>query len=306
MKLAYLVLAHAQPRHLARLIQTLQDEEAYFFVHIDRKTDSAPFERLLAHERNVFLLPGREAVFWGGFSQVRAVLSLVAAAREAGYRFAYYCLLSDSDFPIKSKQHIKSALASGREFISIEQPVEAAAPRLRRNISKRHFYDVQLLNPRQGRTRPSRVLRQGLVRMNNAINACLPDRNFPLALTPCRGSQWWCLSDACMEHIVRFLEVNDRYVAFFRFTKASDEIFFHTIVNASPFKDRAVHHFDWSSQDDNDRGSHYVDWTGDGASPKVLDEDDLDRLLRSSCLFARKFSEPRSARLLTLLEKHIG
>jgi hypothetical protein len=306
MKLAYLILAHSQPRHLARLIRRLQGDEAYFFVHIDRKADSVPFERLFAHERNVFLLARREPVFWGGFSQIRAVLALVAVAREAGPRFGSYCLLSDSDFPIKSRQHIKRLLASGREFISIEQPIEAAGPRLRRSLSKYHFYDLQLLNPREGRTRLSRALRQGLVRMNNAINECLPDRIFPLAVTPCRGSQWWCLTGACMEHIVRFLEANQAYARFFRFSRASDEIFFHTIVAASPFKDRTVGHFERDRLDHNDRGSHYVDWTGGGASPKVLDEDDLDPLLRSSCLFARKFSEARSSRLLTSLEKHIG
>jgi hypothetical protein len=306
MKLAYLILAHSQPRHVARLVRVLQDDEASFFVHVDRKVDVGPFERIFANESNVLVLARRQAVFWGGFSQVRAVLALVAAARGAGVPFTHYCLLSDFDFPIKSKAHIKGALASDSEFISIEQPLEAAGRRLRRNMFKRHFYDLHLLNPREGRTRWSRGLRQGLVRLNNAVNLCLPDRVFPLALAPCRGSQWWCLSGPCMEHILRFLEENPDYAHFFRLTRASDEIFFHTIVNASPFKSRAVRHFEWHSSKPNDRGSHYIDWTGGGASPKVLDEGDLDPLLQSSCLFARKFSESRSRRLLSELEKHVS
>ena len=70
--------------------------------------------------------------------------------------------------------------------------------------------------------------------------------------------------------------------------------------------DRVVHHFARSSLGNNDRGSHYIDWSGDCASPKVLLEEDLEALLASSCLFARKFSEARSARLLTMLERQIG
>lgn len=43
MNIAYLILAHHQPAHLRRLLAALDTDNAYFFVHVDAKVDSAPF-----------------------------------------------------------------------------------------------------------------------------------------------------------------------------------------------------------------------------------------------------------------------
>jgi hypothetical protein len=44
MKTAYLILAHQQPRQVARLIQSLSSEWSYFFVHVDRKASLPAFK----------------------------------------------------------------------------------------------------------------------------------------------------------------------------------------------------------------------------------------------------------------------
>jgi hypothetical protein len=48
-----------------------------------------------------------------------------------------------------------------------------------------------------------------------------------------------------------------------------------------------------------------VDWSEGGASPRVLTSFDLDRLVRSSALFARKFDPRVDAAVIDALDAHI-
>jgi hypothetical protein len=56
-----------------------------------------------------------------------------------------------------------------------------------------------------------------------------------------------------------------------------------------------------------DHRSHYVDWNVFSETlPKVLDEQDSDKPLRSKALFARKFDEGRSGGLIAMLENALA
>jgi hypothetical protein len=127
-----------------------------------------------------------------------------------------------------------------------------------------------------------------------------------------QGSQWWALTDACVRHILTFVEAHGDYVAFHQFTGVPDETFFHSIVMQSPFAARISHDFEVAASPRdpgaaNEHGCHYIDWdTPDRAEPKVLDLSDAAPLFRSRALFARKFAEGRSNALRQRLEEHIG
>jgi len=111
-----------------------------------------------------------------------------------------------------------------------------------------------------------------------------------------------------VDYILRFIEQNRRYASFLKWASCSDEIFFTTIVKQSPFSEKITQDFE-SMRDlteyclRNDHGAHYIDWQTKGVPlPKVLELDDLDNLLKSEALFARKFDERRSEALLARLE----
>src|SRR3954462_5499939 len=104
MRVGYLILTHLNPRLLQRIIQTLSSENTDFFVHVDAKFDIAPFMR--ARAENVVFLRDRISVFWGEFSQVRAILGLIRNALESQRSHDYFVLLSGSDYPLQSKEYI--------------------------------------------------------------------------------------------------------------------------------------------------------------------------------------------------------
>ena len=101
MKLAYLILAHKNPQLLRREIAALSSKDSTFFVHIDAKSNIDLF--LLLKAQNVFFLEPRIEVFWGEFSQVRAILALISAALASATNHDYFILLSGSDYPLQPR-----------------------------------------------------------------------------------------------------------------------------------------------------------------------------------------------------------
>lgn len=69
-------------------------------------------------------------------------------------------------------------------------------------------------------------------------------------LQPYGGSTWWALTkDACI-YILDFVKNNEPFCRYFEKTFTSDEMFFHTILGNSKFKNRIQRYLmydDWSS-----------------------------------------------------------
>ena len=74
-RIAYILSAYKDAPHLARLIAAL-DDDADFYVHIDRKADDRPFRQPL--EGKVTFVPSHW-VSWGGWEQVEYQKELLAA-----------------------------------------------------------------------------------------------------------------------------------------------------------------------------------------------------------------------------------
>lgn len=67
MTIAYLVLCHVDPEHIKRLTDKItKGTKDVAFVHVDRKCDIKPFQRILKNNSQVKLIKERVAVHWGG------------------------------------------------------------------------------------------------------------------------------------------------------------------------------------------------------------------------------------------------
>jgi hypothetical protein len=304
MQTAYLILAHQQPRQVARLIQSLSSEWSYFFVHVDRKASLPAFKAAIPPSRRVCYLPDPERVkvHWGGFSPVQATLRLLDCAYRSAVRFGRYCLLSGADFPIRDNNQIREAFDSDQEFISIGQALcTPGVPDKTHNVGRYHYYDHDWLNPR---TSPFPALPRLAARLSSRVPRSAYQR-IPLY----QGSQWWALTDQMVGYVFNFIRKHPDYLTFQRFTLVPDEVFFHSIVKSSPWAGRINHDVEQGTLPGGtspERGCHYIDWHSGETVPKVLDLSDLEKLLASKALFARKFEDPRSAELLNRLESLRG
>lgn len=67
MKLAYLIMAHTDPKHLRRLVDALNVKgKTDFYVHVDSKADIGPFKAELSSDmENVKMIEKRVYTTWG-------------------------------------------------------------------------------------------------------------------------------------------------------------------------------------------------------------------------------------------------
>lgn len=263
MKIAHLILAHNAPAQLSRLIGALENEHARFFVHLDKKADLNAFA-FLQNRSGVTLVPGRVDVGWGAYSIVDATLRGFKAITSSGEDFGCVNLLSGADYPLKSPSEIHDFLAGNvgknfMEYYSVREEWTEAIPRLTEYHLTNYNFPVKYL-------------------VQKWLNKLLPVRTMPAGLEPVGRSQWMSLSMDAVRYILEYLNGHPEVVRFFQLTWAPDEIIFQTILYNSPFRSSLVN--------DNLR---YIDWSEGQPSPKVLTEEDMDRMCASGKLFARKF-----------------
>jgi Core-2/I-Branching enzyme len=266
MKIAYLILAHNNPGHLARLTQSLATQNNAIFIHIDKKADIRPF--LKVRRENIHFTPRRVPVYWGEYSQIEAILILVNAAMARSERYDYLVLLSGSDYPVRAAAQLEAYFVKyrGSEFINmVMMPSKAVSKPLSRLTDYR---------PRPGVIgRLTAEVRRVLVKAG-AISRTRDYNAYFDGLTPYAGSTWWALTrDACA-YVQNFVARNPRLMKFFANTTCPDEMVFQTILGNSPFKDKVR------------RNLTYTDWSRGEPNPSNIEMRHIERIRSEKVLMA--------------------
>lgn len=111
-----------------------------------------------------------------------------------------------------------------------------------------------------------------------------PEGSIPAGMKPFKGSQWWALSHECAKYVMDFVTSRVKEMTSLRQVLVPDEHVIQTIVGNSNLPVVSRLGADAASY----LALHYIDWSV-SAPPKLLNEEDLERLLTSPLLFARKF-----------------
>ena len=303
MKIAYLIIAHDQPRQFKRMIKALDSKYVSFFVHIDSKSNISEFACNNSRDSVIFLKK-RISVTQGGFSLTQVMINLMKKASILN-EIDYFIFLSGRDYPIKDNSYIYNFLKNNypMNFINFYPLVGNAD--YTHNIKKYYFKD--LIN------RSPRILQNKLRAIQFMAHNLLPDRSFINNMIPYRGSQWFCINRQTVDYIIRFIESQNakKYIGFFKYVWGSDEIFFQTLVLNSPYAeqcryyDRDIKNPKNFMRDENKAYLHYIDWGLDRENPGVFDIADFQTLKECDALFARKFCENKSNKLLYYIDNYL-
>ena len=275
MNIAYCIICHRNTPILRAAIHLLSPANTVY-LHVDLKSNLDEFEE---YRNQVVFVKQRIDVRWARFSQVECTLALLKEIEHTAYH--YMCLLSGDDLPLKSSNAIKEFFRehSGTEFLGIQADFRPQT--LIDRVQYLHSEFDSKRNKAFWEHCFSAFKKFFLKRKKNPLFLKLP----PLH----KGSNWFCLSREACTFILRYLKENPWYTEAFRFSHCGDEIFFHTLLMNSRFKDRLYKHNELS--DDNAKALRYIDWRSGPDYPKILTEQDLAMLTDSNFLFARKFSE---------------
>jgi hypothetical protein len=291
MRIAYLIFAHNNLKHLGRLIDALNGDEVSFFIHIDKKVVINDFFK---EYDNVTVLKNRISVNWGGYSFVEAILLGLKSAYQAG-AFDYYVLLSGVDYPIRSNQYIQSFFSEhkGKSFINIVK-----MPGNGKSLDRLYYYHIE------GDWRQKNTIKMLSIRIINSlimgvrIKRKLPPRYADYIMYG--GSSWWALHRDFVAYLMKFYDTNPVFFNFYKHTFCPDEMIFQTIIMNSPYRQSVAN------------GLTYHDWSlGEPPYPALIGELHLPILKQkviddsygfSEHLFARKFSDKNDT-ILAEIEK---
>jgi hypothetical protein len=276
--IAFLILAHRQPRPFARLCDRLAAGGDGIFAHIDARADLAPFAA--AAGARVHFLADRVAADWAGYSLVEATLQLIRAALAHG-NADHLSLHSGADYPLRPLAMFRRHLAVHPEVEFIQVDDHASTHPAFRARHEKYWCEPP-------RTSGKRLL--------ESLRHCWPGRRrFPGGLRPWSGSQWWTLTRPCAAWLADRLEQDRALVHFLRHTLVPDELAFPTLLMASPFRDRIA-------------GDHLrcIEFPPGSPHARTWRAADLPRLLAHPGFFARKFDGDDPERLLDRLDERLG
>lgn len=275
MKIAYLVLAHKDPSHLERLINSLLTPQSAFYIHLDNKSDISEF--LYLEGEQVHYTKERLSVYYD-FSLVEATLILMRTALIDECNFDYFVRLHGVDYPVQPASYIENFFEhnDGSEFIEM-MPTKSGDKEFPVNRLVKYKLPVGA----------SAIEKLSL--KFSSLFGFKRDRIREFSkfqLTPYWGSGLWGLSRNACEYIVNYAQKHQKLLRYFRFTHIPIEMIFQTILGNSPHMFKIspyFHYINWSSQQ-----RHPPELTGKhlsyfSSSLKVMDGD-------REILFANKFS----------------
>lgn len=206
----------------------------------------------------------------GGGSQIEAELILFEIAYKHG-PYAYYHLLSGVDLPLKSQNYIHQFMDenNGKEFVGFATGISAQKDL----YYKTAYYHFFLTNYKKS------MFFRGLHKMLILIQKIFSiRRKYNIELR--KGCNWVSITNDFCEYLLSQKIYINRT---FRHILCGDEIFLHSILWNSPFKN-SIYTLDdeWKSS------LREIDWKR--GNPYIWKESDLIYLRNSEKLFARKFS----------------
>lgn len=302
-KHAYLIIAHTNFHQLRTLVELLDDVRNDIYVLIDKKANGVCQNELISacHESILRLVPGLN-INWGGYSLIKAEMSLFKVARRCG-TYEYYHLLSGMDLPLHNQDFIHAFFEryKGYEFFTFvgEKIYERNDPRERISF----YYPFQDLSiDATVKKWFLRIQRRLLIPIQkvlkiNRLKTCSYKIGY--------GSNWVSVTDAFVDYMLKQANHISRM---YKFSIISDELYKHTLLLNSSFKDRVFIKEGVCDKPEDLQGNlRYINWW-DG-SPKVWkfeDREELEHAAKRGFLFSRKFNEKVDSQIIEHIRNRVN
>ena len=293
MRIAYLVLCHRDPLHIARLARKLtQGTEDHVIVHVDAKYALAPFAAALHGLPRVDLLTQRTVVWWGGYSAVAATQSMLEHALRLT-DVERFVLLQGADYPLRSNAQLHAffAAAPHTEFIRACNASLSGSRYLYAKARYPQWFD----RPNPFKRIVNRVIRSADLRLKTPHVMRAGQR-----LQIHWGCAQWAVTRACASLFAACRD-DAAFNRYFRSSFPADEIYFHTIVHNSPLSAataRGGAEADVANVTEL-RNLHYFEYPRD---VRIFTADDHAMLQGTDALFVRKVTSAASSGLLDRID----
>ena len=282
-KHAYLIIAHSNFSQLQTLIGLLDDPGNDIYLHIDKRAVTfQPDQIRVKHSALVFI--DRIRVNWGGHSQIECEMNLLKAAVPGQY--LYYHLLSGVDLPLRSQSEIHSFFQKYYPYNFIRFDINAI-------LSGEFYHRIDTYHLLQDHFGKRTGFLPGLLRRIEKLSLGIQKRigvKRKRYILPYKGTNWFSITHELAQYVLSQEKLIRKQ---FYHTVCADEVFLHSVAVESPYRQTLI----------ND-SLRAIDWIrGD---PYIYREADVDALLASDRIFARKFDESTDPAAIEKVVAHLS
>lgn len=292
MEKAYIIQAHKYPAQLYRLISRLNDGASEFFIHIDKTAEFSQFQTAKDFGQLVHFIERVDSK-WGGFGCVQAGLNGLKAVKDSLKKFDRIILLSGQDYPIKSNEYINDFFKKSPHSVFVDYfPIPNYKKWPGSDRGGWYRVDKYYIGLKWYEFLCSKSM--------NLLSTYIPflRRKIPNGMKPYTGSAWWSVDMYALNYILDYDATHPEYRAFHKYTFVPDELYIHMIL-ANSTDEKLV-----KSMENNNK--RFLIWEkSDSPHPNILRKTDLDAIMSSDHLFARKFDEKIDAEILDLIDSKI-
>lgn len=281
-------MAHHQFEFLKILIEDLDHEYNDIYLHVDIKAtdfDAKEFSKVATKARLV-IVP-RMDIHWGGYTQIQCILNLLEIASKEGYH-SYYHFMVGVEFPIKNSEHIYQFFEDnqGTEFIGFDNSCRDC---YQERVIYYHAFNES------GRSANSIgkvkwMCRRIGVKIQKVLNIKIFDEKKCILK---KGNANWSITDELVRYILSQKEWIQKH---FRHSLCGDEVFIHTLVyNNLKFREKI-----YDYENEYRSNMRIVQWK---EKDNLYHWKDMDELLNTPYLFARKFFGDEGIQMVNEIKK---
>lgn len=298
--LGFVVLSHANPEQLTRLISTLNRlyDSSPVAIHHDFSQSTLDLRQFAS---NVTFVQPSLKTSWAHISVVHAGLAALRRLYE-GNSPDWFVLLSAADYPVMAAPAVIDELQASpfdlyldyqlaernpaQLHVTTPSRMGTETPRWRRMAYDRYVAKTISYPSLTKRLKPTR--RQMIIRDKSVLRLL---NRLPPNWQCYAGDHWFTGNRKVAEILMSASETYPGLFDHFSDRFCPEESIYHTIL---------CNRSDLRICNDNKR---YTDWAGQDAHPRFLTMADLDAIRSSGCHFARKFSATEPSDVLDVIDR---
>lgn len=284
-----MIMAHANWEGLRRLVGALDHPDIDIYLHINSRSTSwdESFMDGATAMSKIYFAP-RIAVGYCNYTQVEAQMSLLRTALPQEYE--YYHLISGADLPLHNPDELLEFFEknTGKEFVGIAGVYDTER-------AKRRFYFSNAIRSSSGLKRKILARTAKMLLAAQKILHIDHTRGFKGEIK--KGADWWSITHSAATYVV---EHEAEFKRYFKYTYCPSELLMQTLLYNSPFRNSI------NCADDGDEhhsALREIDWLR--GQPYVWRTGDFEYLVKSPCMFARKFDANVDSEIITKIINHL-
>lgn len=276
---AFLIAAYKDEPQLIRLIEGLCNN-AKVFVHINAlsKIDIDKLKNM--HFPNTVFIK-KYKISWGSFTHLQAILYLLKIA-SLDKDVSYVHVVSGQDCRIKSIRYIEETFSNNRNIYMSTSNVNDG----QQHIKERYLYRHYISKKNTSNIFWNKIDSYAII-LQKKFN--LRRKKIGPFNDVYKGMVWISAPIEVIIYILDFIKSNKKFMRDLRHTFIPEEIFFQTIIMNSKYR-----------EDVRSLGfTRYMVWEKrNGSSPAYLDASDINKVVNSDSIFARKVDSEISSEFI--------